>query len=75
MPDSWEMTVFGSLLIATSTPPVAPAVNPVISDFGADGFNDLVEWQLGTNPKVANASTASISTDSWSVIFSNTPSD
>jgi len=53
----------------------APAVNPVTSDFDADGLNDLVEWQLSTNPKVANTNTASVSTDSWSVVFSNNPSD
>jgi len=75
MPDAWEIAMFGSLLIATSTPPVAPAVTPTISDFDLDGLNDLIEWKLGTNPTVANTNPASISTDSWSVIFSNNPSD
>jgi len=75
IPDNWEMAVFGSLLIATSTPPVPPALLSTISDFDADGLNDLVEWQLGTNPKAKNTNPASVSTDSWSVIFSNNPSD
>jgi len=75
MPDSWEIAVFGDLITATSTPAVAPAVTPTISDFDLDGLNDLIEWQLGTNPKLANSNTASVSTDSWSVIFSNNPSD
>jgi len=75
MPDAWEMAFFGNLTTATSTPAVAPAVTPIISDFDADGLNDLTEWKLGTNPKVANSNPASISTDSWGVVFSNNPSD
>jgi len=75
MPDAWEMAFFGNLITATATPAVAPAVTPTISDFDADGLNDLVEWQLGTNPRAPNTNQASVSTDSWSVVFSNNPSD
>jgi len=75
IPDSWEIAVFGLLTTASVTPPVPPAVVPTITDFDVDGLNDLLEWQLGTNPKLPNTNPASVSTDSWSVIFSNNPAD
>jgi len=64
IPDSWELAVFNSLLAATA-----------ISDADLDGLSDLLEWQLGTNPLLPNTNTLSVSTDSWSVIYSNNPSD
>jgi len=78
MPDSWEIAVFGDLVTASHPPlvaPLPPVVAPPATDFDADGLNDLAEWKLGTNPKVANSNPASISTDSWGVVFSNNPSD
>jgi len=64
IPDAWEVAIFGSLLSATA-----------ISDNDRDGLSDLLEWQLGTNPLAANSNPSSVSTDSWSVMFSNNPSD
>jgi len=64
IPDSWEIAVFASLLTATA-----------ISDADLDGLTDLLEWQLGTNPLLPHSNPLSVSTDSWSVIYSNNPSD
>ncbi len=64
IPDAWEIAVFGVLTTATA-----------VSDFDLDGLSDLLEWQLGTNPKLKNTNAASVSTDSWGVVFSNNPSD
>jgi len=64
IPDAWEIAEFGVLTTATA-----------VSDFDLDGLSDLLEWQLGTNPKLKNTNAASVSTDSWGVVFSNNPSD
>jgi len=64
IPDSWEMAVFANLLRATA-----------ISDNDSDGLSDVLEWELGTNPLSVNSNPLSVSTDSWSVMFANNPSD
>jgi hypothetical protein len=64
LPDYWEVAVFGNLLTAS-----------LVSDADLDGLSDVLEYQLGTNPLSPNSNPLGVSTDSWSVIFSNNPSD
>ncbi len=64
IPDYWEVFYFGDLLTAS-----------LLTDFDIDGLSDALEWQMGTNPTLPNTNPNGYSTDSWSVIFSNNPSD
>ncbi len=49
IPDTWRLIYFGS------ANPSAGSLHHVLNDSDGDGFNNLVEWQLGSNPTNRNS--------------------